>query len=242
MLKYKHLILYFIIISITSFSFALKVEKFNINMNKCIGCGLCVQLLECPTNAIYFKNGKAYIDQDKCIDCGFCKYGLYDYQGCPVNAIESTFIEEKEQSNDQPILPEKQNTPITPTKPEKPTVQINKSNIVLPNQREEKLPPSALQANTTDTSKPVATNSTSLEEIEKPETKTIEKKKIYFIDKNTCIGCRLCVRVCEYGAISMVKGKAVIDLEKCQACGTCFEGSKEIRFAGCPVSAIKVSE
>lgn len=36
-----------------------------------------------------------------------------------------------------------------------------------------------------------------------------------------CIGCRRCVKACEYGAITMEDALAVIDPEKCVHCGAC---------------------
>ncbi|MDO4976239.1 MAG: RnfABCDGE type electron transport complex subunit B [Eubacteriales bacterium] len=38
-----------------------------------------------------------------------------------------------------------------------------------------------------------------------------------------CIGCTLCTRQCEFGAISMKGNVAVIDGEKCTGCGKCAE-------------------
>ena len=48
--------------------------------------------------------------------------------------------------------------------------------------------------------------------------------------ENTCVSCGQCVEVCPQNAMSLVDGKAVIDLSKCTACGEC------VRV--CPVNAI----
>lgn len=58
----------------------------------------------------------------------------------------------------------------------------------------------------------------------------------YKVDPKKCIACKLCLSPCPTGAISMVKGKAVIDLSKCTECGICIEGHHP--FRGCPVRAI----
>ncbi len=38
-----------------------------------------------------------------------------------------------------------------------------------------------------------------------------------------CLGYGSCVRVCPFDAIFIVKGKAVVDRERCKACGKCVE-------------------
>lgn len=43
----------------------------NIDIEKCIGCGLCIEV--CPAHAAYNLNGKTYIDEAKCNLCGACE-------------------------------------------------------------------------------------------------------------------------------------------------------------------------
>jgi len=67
------------------------------------------------------------------------------------------------------------------------------------------------------------------------------QNKTYFVKADECIGCRLCVKACPQGAISMVKGVAVIDADKCDGDGICVDGDGK-RYKGCPVNAIKQAE
>ena len=41
--------------------------------------------------------------------------------------------------------------------------------------------------------------------------------------KAGCIGCGLCVKQCEFGAVTLENNIATIDGEKCQGCGKCAE-------------------
>jgi len=48
--------------------------------------------------------------------------------------------------------------------------------------------------------------------------------------REECIGCKQCIKVCGFSAITMVEGIAEIDTEKCTLCGACV--------SACPVEAI----
>lgn len=53
-----------------------------------------------------------------------------------------------------------------------------------------------------------------------------EKKERINILKDKCTGCRLCIKVCPFGAIEIRDKKAVIDYDKCTICGACQEVCK----------------
>ncbi|MHA1266364.1 MAG: DUF362 domain-containing protein [Candidatus Helarchaeota archaeon] len=55
------------------------------------------------------------------------------------------------------------------------------------------------------------------------------------IREDRCIGCGRCVIICPIQAIKIVDKKAVIDLEMCVECSTCY------RAAECPSNAIKLT-
>ncbi|MFX0008429.1 MAG: 4Fe-4S dicluster-binding protein [Promethearchaeota archaeon] len=61
---------------INSTNFLAEIDK-----NKCIGCGTCLE--KCPVDAVQGDdNNKAEVDKDLCIGCGVCAYF------CPENAIK----------------------------------------------------------------------------------------------------------------------------------------------------------
>lgn len=71
--------------------------------------------------------------------------------------------------------------------------------------------------------------------------KTLWKIKPYKVIADKCIGCRLCVSACPQNAITMVKGVAVIDADKCDGDGICMNGDGK-NYRGCPVGAIEQTE
>lgn len=59
------------------------------------------------------------------------------------------------------------------------------------------------------------------------------KKKELMIDWNICIGCKLCVSACEYGATTYENNRIVFDRKRCVLCGKCEEV--------CPVNAREIA-
>lgn len=60
---------------------------------------------------------------------------------------------------------------------------------------------------------------------------TEKSNSIFEADASACNSCGKCVEVCPVKAITLVNGKAVIDVAKCNKCGKCA--------VICPTDAIK---
>ena len=64
------------------------LNYIEIDNNKCVGCGICVN--ECPCNCLIIQNKKTLLRElHNCLSCGHC--GAV----CPRNAIASTFVGRK---------------------------------------------------------------------------------------------------------------------------------------------------
>ena len=48
-----------------------------------------------------------------------------------------------------------------------------------------------------------------------------------WIDKNKCVGCGACVKICPVEAISLKDGKADINMDRCIRCGKCHDVCKQ---------------
>ena len=67
------------------------------------------------------------------------------------------------------------------------------------------------------------------------------------VDKDACIGCKICARFCAHGAISFAGGKARIEQGKCTGCGRCLGAcSKNAVYnnwdSGNPALCCKIAE
>lgn len=61
------------------------------------------------------------------------------------------------------------------------------------------------------------------------------KRRRAVVDKNACVACGCCVKVCPLSAIRIWHGiRAEVDPERCVGCGRC---AKE-----CPASVIEIQE
>ncbi|MFH2044883.1 MAG: mercury methylation ferredoxin HgcB [Pseudomonadota bacterium] len=62
------------------FSYLSNVSTLKLDSNKCIGCGICLEV--CPHQVFSLEEGKAMITGfDACIECGACA------RNCPSTAI-----------------------------------------------------------------------------------------------------------------------------------------------------------
>lgn len=80
--SYKKILLFLVIILLPLIIFNCDEAKrmiFDVNIEKCNGCGICVDV--CPENAIEIIDGKAYIDVNSCTGCSKCVVA------CPQDAI-----------------------------------------------------------------------------------------------------------------------------------------------------------
>ncbi|MDO4740414.1 MAG: 4Fe-4S binding protein [Eubacteriales bacterium] len=63
----------------------------------------------------------------------------------------------------------------------------------------------------------------------------IRQKRRAYVDRETCVACGCCVKVCPLKAIDVYRGLyAQVDEEKCVGCGRC---AKE-----CPATVIEIRE
>jgi len=53
------------------------------------------------------------------------------------------------------------------------------------------------------------------------ESSTIVTTPLPEVDEEKCTGCGICAKVCQYGAIAVIKGKVLIFPELCHGCGGC---------------------
>ena len=50
---------------------------------------------------------------------------------------------------------------------------------------------------------------------------------VALVDKEKCIGCKICEKICPTLAVHVIDKKAVVDLEKCLGCGNCNQRCPE---------------
>ncbi len=84
------------------------MNKAYIDIEKCIGCGDCIET--CPRDCIELIDGKARIREDDCLGCMACE------NICPANAInmvvEADIIREPEQVENRTSIEKSESTPL----------------------------------------------------------------------------------------------------------------------------------
>ena len=62
-----------------------------------------------------------------------------------------------------------------------------------------------------------------------------KKRRKAVVDREACVACGCCVKVCPLKAVEVIRGIAArVDWEKCVGCGKCA--------AECPASVIEIRE
>ena len=84
------------------------MNKANIDMQKCIGCGNCVDA--CPRGCIEIVDGRAQIKEADCVGCMVCE------RVCPEDAIslivKAEIIQESEQVENRTSFERSESTPL----------------------------------------------------------------------------------------------------------------------------------
>ena len=199
------------------------VSHFRIDRGRCIGCGMCVP--KCPVNAISLEKGRAVIDSSLCIACGLCS------RVCPVGAVDTVYAteEELEVMRGEAANPDSGEVPSPQTAEPLDTIE---------------------SAKTAEADKPDATSEDSgtaeaedsaqivgIEEDSDSEASTADSESISpvpILDREKCISCNRCARICPTGAIEMIDGYPVIDPDKCIMCLRCI--------SRCPTGALSAPE
>ncbi len=146
------------------------------------------------------------VDPDKCIGCTLC------VQKCPVKAI--TMVDGKAIIDREKCI--------------QCGLCVKACPVAAISVVEETAAADTTAAKPDSTSVPVEKKTSSVQVPAQEE----EASKLYAVQEDKCIGCKICKKKCPTGAISMKQGIAQIDQGKCIQCGICDQA--------CPVDAIAV--